>query len=148
MTRRWVDRGCLVVAILFLAAAVLLGLVWTDRASAAVNTRVVTGRATDIVFRAERAVWRHNLPRARSFKIRCNFTDVRGSGRARTGKPTDCTFRAYRHTNYVGRIFLLTLDLTVTIRQPDVSFEDGSIWATYSAGRSLHMNPRAPHAVG
>lgn len=145
MTSRYIDRAAFVIAIGFLVAAVALGLLWTGTAGAAVNQRVTTARATSLVFAAEKTVWQHNLPRARSFKMRCSFSEVRGTGRGQTGKPAACTFRAYRHTNYVGRILLLTLDLSVTVRQPSVSFEDGSVWVAYSAGRSLHTNPRAPH---
>lgn len=145
MTRRWVDRAALVVALAFLVAAVLLGLVWTDQAGAAVNQRVLTKKATHLVYVSQKKIWRHNLPRARAFAIKCWFDDVKGKGASERGVPTSCVFRAYRRTNFTGRILRLDLDLTVTIRQPQIEFEDGSTFLTYSHDRSLHTNPRAPH---
>jgi hypothetical protein len=148
---RWIDRGALVVSIAFLAAAVLLGLVWASDARASVNRVVLTKRATSVVFVAQRKIWRHNLPRARSFSIRCGFERLRGHGARRRGVITDCTFRAYRHTNFTGRLLVFPLDVTAVPPPPaglgGPLFEDGSGWARYDATRSLYMNPRSPHLI-
>lgn len=145
MTRHRVDRAALVVALACLVAAVGLALLWTTPAGAATNRVVLTGKATHAVYTAQVRIWRHNLPRARAFRISCRFDNVRGHGARRRGEITNCTFRAYRRTDYTGRLLVFPLDVTVTPRYPSEDFEDGSGWITYDSTRSLYMNPRSPH---
>lgn len=133
MTRRLVALG---VAVFVVAPAIV-----ARPADAKVNPRVNTKHATSVVFLAERRIWKRNLPRAQSFSIRCYFNDIRGG----TGVPVACTFRVYRRANFTGRLLVFPVDVSVVARRAAHDYEDGSAWITYSAGRSLYANPRAPH---
>lgn len=105
--------------------------------------------ATRVVYRAEVRIARRNYENARSFAIRCKFTDVHGTGSKRRGRITTCSFRVYRHVNQTGQIKHLTLAVSVVPRVADATFEDGSGWAKIPVQkgehvrRSLYLNPAA-----
>lgn len=107
----------------------------------ALDHHVDRHRATVLVFNAERRIWRHNLPKSRSWRIRCAFDDVRG----RRGVPTDCTFRAYRTRDFKRRMLVLPILVSVVRPHRTLLFEDGSGWIRFDSKRALYLNPRAPH---
>lgn len=105
--------------------------------------------ATQVVYRAEVRIAR-KFDHARSFAIRCHFTDVHGSKRNRRGKITTCSFRSYRHAGQRGQITHLTIAVSVVVRVADATYEDGSgtaklpVQAGEQVRRSLYLNPGAP----
>jgi len=141
---RWIDRSALAVGIGFLIAAAALGLLWCDPAGAA-PPRVRTERASHLIYRAEVRAFRRFDTRAHAFRIRCGFDDVRGHGARRTGVITDCTFRAYRHSNYRGLLSVMPFRAHTTHRLPAGLGPDGDGAVTYSASRSvvLEVMPRS-----
>lgn len=80
--------------------------------------------ATQAVYRAEVRIAR-KFDHARSFAIRCHFTDVHGTA-PRRGRITTCSFRSYRHAGQRGQITHLQLRVRVVVRVADQTFEDGS----------------------
>lgn len=95
------------------------------------------------------AEWRiaRKFDHARSWAIRCHFTDVTGAGTHRRGRITTCSFRSYRHTNHTGQIKHLNIAVRVVIRVPDATWEDGSGTAKLPVQpgehvkRSLELDP-------
>jgi hypothetical protein len=94
--------------------------------------------ATHNIFVAEKALWRHNIPRSKSWKIRCNFDDVNDA--ETRGTITDCTFRVYLNRDYTKRVLLLKLNATTVIRSQAHGLDKqglGRVW--YSQRRQIQL---------
>jgi hypothetical protein len=128
------------------ALAIALSLIVSDVARADTSQRVNTTTLTNIVHRAQAAIWDHNIRKARAFKTTCAFRDPHGSTPHRYGGAWLCVHRVYRHSNFTGRLATIRLTTLMVPRYNGGLYEDGSGWAAYPTGdskrrpRSVYMN--------
>lgn len=103
---------------------------------------VTVQRVVDVTLTAQGRLWKRNL-HGHSVTVRCSFAEKVGATRARG--PITCSVRVYRGLKLHGLIGVRVFDLYVVKRHRAGLEEDGDGYATYSDGRSIDYNPRAPH---
>lgn len=123
-----------------IGCAAMLGPAGT--AHGAVSQRVHTQKATRIIAHAQAHGWRLHDRRMHSWTLTCRFADTHGpKGPRRTGRPIDCTFRAYRTRTHHGLIGKLAFAVRLVPHTRNRIAEDGGGTWAYSEARSFLFDP-------